>query len=707
MQKIVDLEECHNKLVTSPKKEERIEACRWLSTHFCTLSNKQTAWNDLHCLINDKEEIIVRWEAVDTLQVVFDYLPDKESAWNDLHNLINDRVIDVRNVVLETLRVVFVHLPDKEAAWKDLIHVLIDEDFTVRKAAAETIGTIFVHLPDKEAAWKDLHGLIHDQDITVRKAAAEIIGTVFVHLPDKRTAWKDLHRLIHDQDFTVKRVAVYALGCAFAYVPDKKVAWKDLRRLIVDDDYTVRLLSAYALGTAYFYIPDKKAAWNAIHVLTHDPHPTVRIRAYHSAGKMSIQTACSLDNDDAFRSELETALRYFEQSSQESVKKGRYNPARICFPLYRAFYTVTFRKNDSKEKADNYLTEAKNALAGSETHEQQLIVIIENLANAIKEVEDLPSENVSAIRSHLITCSLYCTQAEAIIESVERKRPFTAKVMQRGAKIVKHDIDNIKSQIYEHAKEICLMLRGKGSPYDEFGSEIFKFGKDIRVENNTVSVIQEGLPVLKDQISKVPVIIRHDSELSINSIKNSDSVQEQLVRIDNTLKDLAMNVAIYLPNINRNTDRIYNTVRDIDANIDELKNTILSQFSTTEQKIIDIFLSNLNNSEIKITNEIINALINQQISQTDQKEIEKMVQQTWSLIEKIENQMTENQREYADAINNISILLNSPNYSAKHSLLITIPIIPFLVNYTATHEILAGREIKSLWDQVSEKIKRH
>ena len=64
------------------------------------------------------------------------------------------------------------------------------------------------------------------------------------------------------------------------------------------------------------------------------------------------------------------------------------NPAQFCLPFYRSFHTIIFKKQEAKEEVDKYLEEAKAAIKGSES-KKQLFEAVENLAEALKEVQNI------------------------------------------------------------------------------------------------------------------------------------------------------------------------------------------------------------------------------------------------------------------------------------------------------------------------------
>jgi HEAT repeat protein len=209
----------------------------------------------------------------------------------------------------------------------------------------------------------------------------------FSFKPDKRQVWNDLHTLTNDEDSFVRSSAAEALGFAFSHMPDKQQAWNDLHTLTSDENYGVRCSAAEALGSAFSHMPDKQQAWNDLHTLTSDEDSSVKTSSNHSLGRVSIFMASQAETNEDYKKELEKAIKFFENSARESLYKW-LNPAQFCLPLYRSFYAIIFKKQEAKDEVNKYLEEAKAAIEGSE-NKKQLFEAVENLSDALKEVQNL------------------------------------------------------------------------------------------------------------------------------------------------------------------------------------------------------------------------------------------------------------------------------------------------------------------------------
>ena len=101
--------------------------------------------------------------------------------------------------------------------------------------------------------------------------------------------------------------------------------------------------------------------------------------------------ASQAETDEDYKKELEKAIEFFETAAKEA---SYYNPAQFCLPFYRSFHTIIFKKQEAREEVDKYLEEAKSAIKGSES-KKQLFEAVENLSEALKEVQNLGNLDLS------------------------------------------------------------------------------------------------------------------------------------------------------------------------------------------------------------------------------------------------------------------------------------------------------------------------
>ncbi|MDW5548682.1 sister chromatid cohesion protein PDS5 [Methanosarcina sp.] len=407
----------------------------------CLSKDPKERWNKLIRTINDKY-LNVR----------------KKKVWNDLIKRTNDKRSDVRFRAAEALSSEFSHVPNKQKAWNDLIKLTNYKKSDVRFRAAEVLGSAFSYVPEKQKAWNDLHELTYDEDSSVRSRAAEALGFAFFYVPEKQKAWNDLIKLTNDENHFVRHKAAEVLGSAFSYVPEKQKAWNDLHKLTNDEDSRVRFEVTSAIGSAFSQVPDKQQAWNDLHKLSNDQDNNVRSQANHSLGKVSIFKASQAEREEDYKRELETAIVFFEKAARES--DGWNNPAQFCLPFYRSFYTIIFQKQkEAKKEVDKYLEKAKYAV-GSSKSKGSLLSAVENLANALSEVQNLKNIDLEAMKGEISFYRQYCDRAAELMRNTEETAPFATIAMRKGLPILDRNLKEILEEIQKKAKIACKESKG-------------------------------------------------------------------------------------------------------------------------------------------------------------------------------------------------------------------------------------------------------
>ena len=522
-----------------------------LGTVFRYLPDKNEAWTDLHRLTLDEEGIVRQWAAT-ALSISFEYLPEKQKAWEDLIRLISGEDYNVQEGALEALGKAYKYVPEKQNAWEDLIRLTLEKDVDIKIRAETMLVAVFENVPDKQVAWKDLTQLTLDIDKFVRFGAVKALGTVFEYMPEKQETWEDLHRLISDRDRFVRLGAVTALGVAFKHVPDKQNAWVDLHRLTLDKDNYVRGRAAGVVGSSFEHVPEKQKAWEDLIKLTCDNEIDVQVRANHSLGKISIYKASISESNETYISELEKAIHFFEKASNEA---SHYNPSSFCLPFYRSFYTIiSTEKQQAKGEVDNHLTEAKSAIKGSE-NKKLLFEIVENLANALREVLNLENIDMQTKRDGIDFYRKHCEKAEYLMKDTEKIAPSATVIMRKGLPILEKNVKDVLEEIQEKSKTTCLV--SKGTVTEEIAvavnQEIQKW--EIGSPEEITIYVENFISTLESKIPKLP-----ENEHIFGMIEESKNQKDI-----NKLLESASELIEIIPEITIDLERIKPTIGIITA----------------------------------------------------------------------------------------------------------------------------------------------
>jgi HEAT repeat protein len=394
-----------------------------------------------------------------------------------------------------------------------------------------------------------IHNLSISYNPIDRYAAIEYFKD-FAALPDKKQAWDDLHRLVNDEDSTVRFEASHALSSAFSHLPDKQQAWNDLIKLTSDEVWLMRTIAANTIGFAASQVPDKQQAWNDLQTLANDEDNNVRTYAKYSLGKLSVFQASLAENEEDYKRELEKAIEFFEKAAEDSKYT---NPSQFCLPFYRSFYTIVFKKLEAKEEVNKYLAEAKNAVKGSKSKEL-LFKAVENLANALKEVQSLENLDLEAKKDELNFYRIFCDRAAELLRDTDEMAPYATELVRKGLPILDRNLKELLKEIREKARTACKELQG--TPKAEVACSIYRKAKELEISNSEelAQGIEDIAYTLSCQVSDTPenkyILSKFDQISSETDLTKkiqilsyvTEHVIGQMLRDNKNLNDSIVNV---------------------------------------------------------------------------------------------------------------------------------------------------------------------
>ena len=538
-----------HRLTNDQDIDVRKAAASAIGSAFPYVPDKKQAWNELYELATDRYND-VRFRASYVLGNVFSCVPNKQQIWDDLYRLATNEEMDVRETVTSAICFAFPYVPDKQKAWNDLHKLTNDKSLSLRYMVTSVIGSVFPHLPDKKQAWNYLHKLTIDKDYDLRIEAASAIGSAFPYVPDKKQAWDDLHRLTNDKSLLVRDMVTSVIGSVFPHLPDKKQAWNYLHKLTIDKDYDLRIEAASAIGSAFPYVPDKKQAWNDLRRLAID-NRKVRIHSNHSLGKISIFRASQAENEKDYRKELERAIEFFERAIQDSglleysrPESRRNNPANFCLPFYRSFHTIIFKKQKSKEEIDKYLAEAKAAVKGSKVkgskNEKLLFEAVENLANALKEVQNRGNLDLEAKKDELNFYRQYCDRAAELMRDTEETAPFATEVLRKGLPMLDRNLKELLKEIQK--KTELISEQTKGTQLEKLGDELTQSSQFLLQVRDPVGLKKEVdcmQNIIRSMCSKFPEDQKSEAFELLKTLYKEPSIEDKIPLINNILSKLS------------------------------------------------------------------------------------------------------------------------------------------------------------------------
>ncbi|MDI9394420.1 MAG: HEAT repeat domain-containing protein [Euryarchaeota archaeon] len=492
----------------------------------------------------------------------------------------------------------------------------------------------------------------------------------------------EIHRQTKDEDSDVRWQAAIALGAAFSHVPDKTLAWQDLHRLTKDEDSDVRWQAAIALGVAFSHVPDKTLAWQDLHRLTKDEESYVRMYAYHSLGRASVFKATEFDDKDTMKKELEAAVKFFEKSSQED----NYSPSRFCYPFYRSYFAITFQ--DAREdEVQRYLTEAKNAVRGSETRDV-LLQAVENLAGALRESQRLKDRPIQEIISDLNAYRWYCDKAGEYMAVAEDKASGAVKLLRRGNSMLEERIQSTIREIQDLARQICQVTASKGPGAEEFCNQIKDSARSLSTEdfNETLKAISDLCSILMEKTVLLPEGEKDLVKSHLDDVAKTGPVPEKLDKLKNLIN-------FYFSKM-KNNKEIYEKLDEIHKEVNALKESLLNRFNSSERKILSATFERLDKDKLEIVKEIIDAAEKDMIPK-------ELIEETLKATEDLITEIKSAQDEIRDpVIASWDEALNSPELEIANRLKFSIPIIPLFLTYEGSCNFKSGLKLDKAWNKL-------
>jgi uncharacterized protein YeeX (DUF496 family) len=128
------------------------------------------------------------------------------------------------------------------------------------------------------------------------------------------------------------------------------------------------------------------------------------------------------------------------------------------------------------------------------------------------------------------------------------------------------------------------------------------------------------------------------------------------------------------------------------TDLNQMRQDLLNRYDASERSVIGAIAQQLNQNQLAVTQALLNALERNQVS-------EPQMQQMLAVLEERIPSLPPSQAAVAE-------IIKAPELDAKHKLKVTLPIVPFLVDYEGELELGSGFNIKSAWEQLVAKLRR-
>jgi hypothetical protein len=185
-----------------------------------------------------------------------------------------------------------------------------------------------------------------------------------------------------------------------------------------------------------------------------------------------------------------------------------------------------------------------------------------------------------------------------------------------------------------------------------------KYKKEIKRQQESIDNYRQEYTELEQQLTGIPT-----PQIQV--------VENQLQIIENQLQQIDAKLNIVLIN----------------------QDSILLRYQVSEQAILRVFIEQLNQTQLAFTENMLNAVAANQVSESE------MLQMLAVLESRIPSLPSSSQAEIAE-------IIKSPELDTRHKITVTLPIVPFLINYEGELELGTGFNIKSAWEFIIKKLGR-
>lgn len=148
-----------------------------------------------------------------------------------------------------------------------------------------------------------------------------------------------------------------------------------------------------------------------------------------------------------------------------------------------------------------------------------------------------------------------------------------------------------------------------------------------------------------------------------------------------------------LEKLESKVNSVLNNQKVISTNLNKMQQNLLSQYEESEKAIIAEITQILDDNQLTLTNNLLEALETNKISDNDVIEMVAILEQ--KILALPSSQQT-----------SVNEIIKNPELDARHRLKVAIPLIPLFVSYEGEFELNTGFDIKSLWTTIKNKLKK-
>ncbi len=331
---------------------------------------------------------------------------------------------------------------------------------------------------------------------------------------------------------------------------------------------------------------------------------------------------------------------------------------------------MTCKSEVSEGEVEKYLKEAKDASEGSKSKED-LLEAVENLSNALKEAHRLQEKNLYEIKRDFKIYSQYCIRFAELLEDAEDKAPRAVKLLRIGGKRVDSHIKETIAEIQEIAKELCKMT--VGTEVEPLGREVNQQAKEISPESylRSEKSILRMAEILEDMCDLLPPKKRgHACELT-EEICKCCTLEDRIIKLEAAINYIQPKIDI--ERYGKQFEYIISELNDIKLEMKVLQQKILDRLDVNEKAIIATILDH-----------------------SDQQQMGEMLELVNQVLLAIQHQELRGLVTSGD-VDQLSKVVDDTRLKATDKLKVTLPLIPYLLQYEHEITLEKGVSLSAAW----------
>lgn len=127
-------------------------------------------------------------------------------------------------------------------------------------------------------------------------------------------------------------------------------------------------------------------------------------------------------------------------------------------------------------------------------------------------------------------------------------------------------------------------------------------------------------------------------------------------------------------------------------NLGEMRQALLSRYAVTERSLIAAVTQQLNQHQLAVTQTLLDALEANQLSEPEMERMLEVLEERLPELPSIQARVVE--------------IVKAPQLDTRHKLKVTLPIVPFLVDYEGELELGSGFNVKTAWKWFVAKLRK-